>query len=384
MAVKRNTSDLYEELELDAGGMDDATPDDVAVNSLLSEIAGDVNSSVTVYRTGPNQKNKFLFKCHPGDFSLEQLRDEYGGGDFRLYITKAGALYKNVGVSIEPPRRVPEQSAPKVVTPDLVDALREMQRQNTEQMQLFMLKMTEAMRANIPPPIDPIAMQNQLLAQLASMKNLFSRDEGPRENPLDNILKGIELAKSLQPAPVGEANTTDVLMEAIRTFGKPLAEGVARLQETASDSSRREPSPIPAQPAVKKGHPDMNVVLRMQLKMLVAKARLSSDPALYADLILDSVAEEQVRAFLLKPTAIDDLIQINPEVAAVRPWFEAVITEIRAALDGEEPAREEEGEEEGDDFYGELARGEPARGELNLSPESAINPEHEIDTAATR
>lgn len=358
---------IDEELDEELGPVESDTPDDVAVNSLLSEIAGDVNSGVTVYRSGPNQKNKFLFKCHPGDFSLEQLRDEYGGGDFRLYITKEGKLYKNVGVSIEPPRRAPEAPTPKNNPGDMLEMFREMQKQNMEQMQLMMLRMAEAMRANVPAPVDPIAMQNQLLSQLASMKSLFSRDETPRENPLDGILKGIELAKSLAPAPVGEANSTDVLLEAIRTLGGPIAAGLARMQGNEAPAPlESEPGVIePPTPTHKKAAPDMNMVLKMQLGMLVKKAHAGADPALYADLILDNVPENQVRAFLLKPSALDELVKINAKVADVRPWFEQLAVEIRAALDGE--GGEEEGGEEG---------------ELIQNGENVINVDNETDTPA--
>lgn len=335
-----------DDLEPDTGAAPaDDTPDDVAVNSLLADIAGDTSAAVTVYRSAPNQKLKYLFKCHPGDFSLEQLRDEYGGGDFRLYISKAGVLYKNVGVSVEPPRRVPEQVARQNPAPDMLEILREMQRQNMQDMQILLLKMAEAMRANTPP-IDPVAMQNQLLSQLATMKSLFTKDEGPRENPLDGILKGIELAKSLAPTPVGEANTTDVLLEAIKTFGRPLAEGVARMQDAQPAQPQQiDPARVqraPGTPDTSKGESNVNTVLKMQLKMLVKKAQAGSDPALYADLILDNIPEPQVRAFLLQPSALDELVKLNADVATVRPWFEQLAAEITAALDGEEGGDEGE------------------------------------------
>jgi hypothetical protein len=70
-----------------------------------------------VYRATPEKGMKggaFLFSCTPAEFSLEYLRDTYGGGTYRIHIRQGARLVGNRIVTIEEPRKssLPPGSAP--------------------------------------------------------------------------------------------------------------------------------------------------------------------------------------------------------------------------------------------------------------------------------
>src|SRR5882672_7225311 len=69
---------------------DERPPGADALSVLMDELAGVGTGSVTVYRAGRNQQLGYLFKCSPEAFSLDELRDVHGGGEFRVFVTRDG------------------------------------------------------------------------------------------------------------------------------------------------------------------------------------------------------------------------------------------------------------------------------------------------------
>lgn len=91
----------------------------------------------------------------------------------------------------------------------------------------------------------------------------------------------------------------------------------------------------------------MNKIQMMMFKgylsQLVQKAREDADPGLYAEIILDNLDDEKIAFFLTGPNGIENLINVDPAVSTVRPWFERLRTEVSAMLtDDDESAMVEE------------------------------------------
>ena len=62
-----------------------------SADALISEVRGDEEATVNVYRLGTGRgKETFLYATSPEDISardiMERCRDEYGGGDFKMVI----------------------------------------------------------------------------------------------------------------------------------------------------------------------------------------------------------------------------------------------------------------------------------------------------------
>ena len=94
------SSPAVEPLQDDPSGEALGVADDL--QSMMAELAGTSSSKVTVYRVVKGQPLGYVFACSPDAFSLDTLRDKYNGGEFRLFISKDGQLWKNRTVYVEP------------------------------------------------------------------------------------------------------------------------------------------------------------------------------------------------------------------------------------------------------------------------------------------
>lgn len=319
--------------------------------ALMSELSGTTSARVTVYRATRNKPKAYCFACSPEAFSLDELREKWNGGEFRLYVSKNGKPYKNLSVNVEP-----RESAEALASPmtDVAIAMREGFEQQTALLR-------EAIAARDPMMGGGLDI-NALLVALPGIISAFkSMVPAPApalpdasERAVDMLLKGIELANDLRGG--GEEGLGGVLRDLVRS--PMLAAAVTAMQSPQPAPVPRIAAPVGTRPAMiatpsgpmpVNGAAPMSVPLAPApmkthlpyLNLLIARAREDSDPALYADVILDNVPEEAIRAFLSRPpSAIDALIADNAAVQPYRAWFELLITTLEEALtapDNEEP-----------------------------------------------
>ncbi|MDW8259203.1 MAG: hypothetical protein RML32_07140, partial [Gammaproteobacteria bacterium] len=128
MPRKRKTTTVVEEPI--AGDPPAPPPDDPmqgnerdAIMALMQELSGVSSARVTVYRATRNQPQAYMFSCSPEAFSLDDLRDKYNGGEFRLYISKEGKVWRNIKIHVEPKVKA-EPDLPSPIS-DLAIAMRE-------------------------------------------------------------------------------------------------------------------------------------------------------------------------------------------------------------------------------------------------------------------
>jgi hypothetical protein len=76
-----------------------------ALSEMMAGLQGAANSRISIYRITKNQPPSYVAECAPESFSLDDLRDKYNGGEFRLYVMKDGRLWKNMRVFVEAPVR---------------------------------------------------------------------------------------------------------------------------------------------------------------------------------------------------------------------------------------------------------------------------------------
>lgn len=319
-----------------------------SIGALFAELAGVSNSRVVVYRANRNQKQAYMFTCTPDQFSLDDLREKYNGGEFRLYVSKDGRPFKNILVNVEPKQvNAGEPAAPGMA--DVVIAMREGFAQQAELMR-------EALLAR-EPAASPLGNMN--LAELITAIGTLTKNNAPPPAPAPSsdtaitmLLKGIELARELRETSGGEGEPS--LMGLFRDLIKSPMTAQA-LQAMAAQAATQpqpvvparpvapriappvqpQPAPAPA-PAVAQptqGEP-VNPMLKHYLGVLVKKAEEGADPALYADVALDNVPEETLRFLIDRPpTAVDALIADHPPIANHREWFNGFVASIREALD---------------------------------------------------
>lgn len=333
-----------------------ADPPSEDLQSMMAELAGSSSSSVTVYRSTKGQQLAYVFKCTPDAFSLDTLRDKYNGGEFRLFITRDGQLWKNKTVYVEPKQAMVGEPAP-TQTAELAAAMREGFAKQAE----LMANVIRSIAAPAPPPV-PLLAGLDIPAAITAFSALLSTLRPPPapaqsaspDRAIDMLLKGIELAKDLRSGEGGEGEPS--LMGLMRDLIKSpmIGQAIAATVQPPQPQRVQPRPPTPAAPALQQPQPvppqavpapppqsfasetqptPTNPMLTQYLALLCSKAAEGSDPSLYADLILDNMDPDDLDLLMArKPTAVDGLIADYAPVAEHREWFEQLAAIISGAL----------------------------------------------------
>lgn len=321
-----------------------------ALDGMLAEFSGADDVSVNVYRQGEGKNISFLFKTLPEDMNggdiMERCRDQFGTGDYRLHVRKGSRILANRSFSVEAPKAV-APTAPRDSSGDIV-ALITAQMANQQQMFLgAMTAMAEAFKGgnnNAPPPIDPVAQQNSILAGIVTMKELAETGQkGP--DAVTMLIKGMELAGNMAPKS-GDTNFNDIALKAIEAFPalaavtgqqkgpapqpvpgqimRPVTVNPGQPSKIPPTGHAPQPSPAPTPetaPAKDKETEAFILQARANLQWLCRLAQADKDPGLYAEVILDQMGPETVLEFIGHDNALQQLAQIEPMVDVYRGWF---------------------------------------------------------------
>lgn len=338
-------------------GSEDETPEDLALAGFLSEMRGNAEDVIAnVYRaSGKGKRLGFMFAFSPDEMTggelMEKIRDEYGPGEYRVHVRQGEGLIANRPITIAEKLDRPEteDKKPDSFGPGEFIALMQAQQSNTQAMfAQVMTAMAEAFKGaqSQQPAVDPVAMQNSVLQGMVTLKQLSEDGKKPDVDPVQLLIKGIELSQNLAPK-TGETNTTDVLLKGLEMF--PMLAQAGQRQPSPGQGHTNPPvgldgqKPVhalkgpPQQPEAAPGkvatteppkQPDENEMIMLQAKanlaFLCKQAQGNKDPGLYAELVLDQMGEEQVMEFIGKPDAIETLAKIDANVAVYQGWFLAL------------------------------------------------------------
>jgi len=308
-------------------------PEDVELMRVLSELGtGENELTVNVYRcTATNKKGgAYLFTCGASEFTLEHLRDAYGGGEYRVHVRNSQTLVANKRVVIEEPK---PGSSLAVQQSNGIDALEKAMADGFNQLGQLMLQSSQR------PAVDPDAMEEKFLSKMLIMKQLFAQpQQGSATGSMKEIIESISMLKDvsrdLNPSDVPQSETS-MMLEAFKSLGQilPLAAQVQSANQPHHPPQPPQLPQLPQPPAdVNKEVSEVDMFARIYLKMLIGKAKIEGDPDLYADFILDNVPTPFVLNFVLAPNWFDELCKENPDAAPHRAWFEKLKTSIENVL----------------------------------------------------
>lgn len=341
-----------------------------ALSEMMASLQGASTSRITVYRIVKNQPPSYVFECDPTSFSLDDLRDKYNGGEFRLYVMKDGRLFKNMRVVVEPKQMFHGQEpAPPSTTP-MVEMMAAMREGFAAQA----AALREAMSSR--PTVSPFANMDipAIITAAAAALTALRPPPAPAapvestSKAIDMFMQGLQLARELRE-DAGPADTSigGMLRDVLKSPLVAAAVQASVPTATPTPQPPRLPNPQP-QPAAQVSHAKTpepapkqeNQVLDYYLGFLVGKARIGSDPSLYAELVLDNIPDDQLTPMLARGDAlIDDLIAIHPPVAEHRDWFTALLKEINDLLAPEETT-ETLGETHATDAAAPVVSGQPS------------------------
>jgi len=329
-----------------------------SLSEMMSGLQGANTARIHVYRIVKNQPPAYVFECDPTTFSLDDLRDKYNGGEFRLYIMKDSRLWRNMRVLVEPKQMFSgghDPSPPAAQVADIVALMRESLAQQTA-----MIRDMLATRA--PSPFSGMNLPEVITAAAAAITALRPPPAPPAPPPVDTtsqalemFMRGMEIMNNVrESAPSGDNSIGGMLRDVLRS---PI---VAAAVQNAIPTAARPPqppalpNPQPAQVSHAKTS-EGNVVaakptdpqptnqqegtkmLEYYLGFLVGKARGGADASLYAELVLDNVPDTQLTPMLARgDQLIDDLIAIHAPVSQHREWFVMLIKEINELLASEQ------------------------------------------------
>jgi hypothetical protein len=318
-------------------------PTALQIDELLTELAGTSDAVVNVYRlkkapTAGQSSYEYVAKYPVDTFTLDLLRDEHEGGDFRLYVNRGRELVKRLRVSVAPPKAKP--AAPAAPGVDIAAAMRE---GFAQQSQLLRELARPAPVVDIPALIAAAGGMIQTLQRAATPPAPMVAPAPAPADPLGrvesmiNLLqKGIELGQSTAGAGE-EGGFLGIMRELIRS---PMVTEAARqianqARQAAAVPAAPAPAPgmtVPPLPGVRPAPPNganaVDQAYRMYAPMLVQKAMSNSDPNAYAFMILDNLAPHQVRQIIERPDWFEWLCTMAPDAAHYRPWFDELYAEL--------------------------------------------------------
>lgn len=336
----------------DNGAVDDVAagpaPTD-ALSEMMAGLAGATNSRVCIYRIVKNQPPSYVAECDPASFSLDDLRDKYRGGEFRLYIMKEGKLWKNMRVSVEPP---PHDAAPAAVSSGMSDVLAVM-RDGFQAQAAAMRELAAAPRAASPfAGMDVPAVITAVAAAITALRPPPPppAPPPPPDRSVDMLIQGIQLATDLREGAAPADNSiggmlrtflqSPLVAQAVQAAASPPAPPVshAKLPPPPHPPAQLPPPQAPTAPQpTSQPTEQQTTMLHYYYGLLCQKAAAGADPTLYAEIVLDNVPDETLDMLLTRqPTPLDALIAEFPPAAQHREWFAQLIDTLMQAMTDEE------------------------------------------------
>jgi hypothetical protein len=342
----------------DEGGEGAAAYVDEALQGVMLELGErDDKAKVTVKRLVQAQgvrKEEWLFECHPKEFSVAQLQQDFGGGDYRItvYGVQQGSNYKVIHadkrLTIGEPRGAVKPGLAGAATVPGVGSPQDLTRAISE----AIVGPFTALAQTLAQMIGKQPSRAEMLAELKQMREIFGPgDTAPVADPFTALERAVKLmqdARGSAPTPNedGEIPPTQIISQGIGLLKEFFDAHRNRPMQAAPDvpalaaptpgtQSNPIPQPIP-NPEENESMKLAQLALRAQLGMLLHAAKSDMDSATYAGLIYDQ-APDEVIATLQSETWFDDLCKLNPGFTEVKPWCEKVRGEVLQMLADDNP-----------------------------------------------
>lgn len=342
-----------------AAGADDsiaAVPAPVdALSELMTSLQGASTARINVYRIVKNQPPSYVFECAPESFSLDELRDKYNGGEFRLYVMKDGRLWKNTRVIVEPRQIIHNGTDPSPPTQmfDMMALIRDgFSAQTTAMREIAAGRSGSSMFSSMDLPAIITAAAAAITALRPPPAPPPPAAPDTTSQALDMFMKGMQIAMDVRDStPSGDNSIGGMLRDALRSPVVAAAVQASIAQPQPAPRPAPRPALPPGQPQAQQppvshaktdAAPDQpanpeNAVLSYYLGFLSQKAAAGADADLYADFVLDNLSDEQLTPMIARgPLLIDDFIAVSPGVATHREWFEKLIQAVTEAMTPDE------------------------------------------------
>jgi hypothetical protein len=317
----RRGADLEDEVLEGGGDPEGVDPD---VEQVLAELGGSA-AMVQLHRQADRHPTRwdYLGRMDAGAFSLEAVKEEYGGGVYRARILDgAGRYVRHASFSIDPRVRPPSPAPPPAVpSPSDLGELRELLRQQTELLRQALttqgdqalntaLRMVEVLKP---------AMAPQPGASAADMISLFR--------------EGLSLGRTLEVEP-------DPFLPLVEKVAVPLAGAITKMAEKEAQAMpTRVQLPNGAAAGAARTPAGWAGYVRRYLPHFLHRAARGLDAQLYADVLLAELPDG-VRTALAEaaaaPDFVDQVLAAFPELRPHEAWFRELLEAVKDDLTGDD------------------------------------------------
>jgi hypothetical protein len=340
-----------DDLELPAEQGLPADPTSLSIDELLTDLAGSSDAVVNVYRLRKTAERgqsayEYVAKYPVEMFTLDQLRDDHDGGDFRLFINRGRDVIRRMRVSVAMKKAAPPGAA---VAPVVGGAAPGLEALAAAMREGFAMMVRELAAVRAAPAVDVPALitaAGNMVQTLSAARPQAPPVAAPPPDPVSRLegmltlfQKGVELGR--------EANSPEdpgifgMIRELLHS---PLTEAAVReitARQSAPLAAPPAPAPgvtvpplaavPPAPPRQANGGHAMNP-WGFYIGQLVEKASVGADPSLYADLILDNVKPHELREKVDRPDWFEWICSLQPNAIHYRGWFDALHAELSLGL----------------------------------------------------
>lgn len=315
------------------------------LESVLNDLGGEGDPvTIRIYKApgGANRQQQFCFELTAEEFDLaslaEQLRCDWGGGNYRVMVRQRGKIKFNKPLAIAEPIKprdpvaAPQPPAPGVDLDRILDRMNSMMLES----QNSMMKLLIGQGGN---------KSDSSFSDMIEVAKLLT---GNRIDPMEQMQRMLEVQRLMRDDMPGEKQ--DFWSSAMSGIVGPLAQlaqqagntpqgGHATLPRPPAPAKPPASNPEPGQqnaptaPPKQQAAPAMNplMALRQFLPVLLRGAANDSDPVAYAQVMVDSMPPELLQMVLMlaqQPAAVDQLGQLAPEVLEHRDWFVELLGEL--------------------------------------------------------
>lgn len=335
---------------------DDET-DESRLLEIIRQCSGDDDLRLTVSRIrDPGAKGPRLQYCFTLDPTeapdlLEKIKQEAGGGVYRVKLVRGNGKYvtqKNVAVE-----GIPELTSPKTGTLPQSQAYPAATPSSLEStLQAFIAVSTENQKAliaalNRDGGGDRLEMFKQFAEIMGAMRAAPAEASG--QAMIGTIREAMKLAGEVggSGGPPEKTGLWDVAKAIVENPGildglKAIAENLKAQNATPVNGQRQIAAPpgpaipAPAPPAPGQAAPpgdDPQALLDQYVPLLIRKANVNADPALYAEFLLDNLPPDLSRALMQTPNLVQTFSERFPEIVNYKSWFDSLLAEMRAMVE---------------------------------------------------
>lgn len=330
----------------------------------LRGLGGDGEYKYTVSRVSsePGRKPGYCRTYSLGDLSLDAIRDEFGGGKYRVRVTDQQGKYRGMstfdivdlpkpaGAANAAPAPTPQPGADLQGLAAILSAVKPASGESglTSVLAAMIASQGEMMKAiaNRQPDKGP-----SITEILAIINASNKKDDG---GSLDTLLKGIELGKSLAGGGGDDDGMIGVARQGLELITPLLSQNAQNPPARPAAPARQLAPPIPnaterapvvpipnatevapVAPLAQGGN--VKVLqqiewIRKQVAVLVHHAARGKDPELYAEVLLDNlppfITPGEIMEHIGAADAVAKLAKLDERVNHYAQWFE----EFRAAV----------------------------------------------------